>query len=191
MTKKSLIIILGVLLVSGLIVWFLIWRYASGQVTITLNQPEGYVVIDGVTKPTPHSGRYKSGRKDVLIGAVGYLEQKKTVKVPYLGKREIALVLDRKLIYEEDAQPILDKYPWANDLPVTNDKFKINFPNADGIFAVELFAVLNRADQRDEYQGQLTDYGQAAIEFFRSKGVKPKDLKIEWQPETPQNLNYY
>lgn len=191
MNKKTLLIILGVLLALGLIIWFLIWRFATGQVTVTLNQPDGYVVIDGITSPTPYTARFKSGLKQIAIGAIGYQEENKTIKVPYFTKRDFALVLSSPLIYEYDAGPILEKYPWANDLPITTDKYKINFPNADGAFTVELFAVLNRADQIDEYQKQLTDYGQAAIEFFRSKGAIPKDLKITWEPEEPKNLNYY
>jgi len=85
----------------------------------------------------------------------------------------------------ERVQPLTQRLP--HDSPHFNIDYRVG---ADWSLTLQitLRAVLNRADQLDQYRDQLRAYKAEALEWLRSVGADPGALRIEYLPPEAARL---
>lgn len=91
--------------------------------------------------------------------------------VPFVQGRQLTDRLERE-------------QPLAGALPHHTSHYAIDYRVVDGRLelSVQLFAVLNGADQLAEYEGQLRRYKAEALDFIRARGEDPDAYWIAYRP---------
>lgn len=184
--NKALLIIIPVSLVLILV---LTWLFIPARLTIEVSQVDSYVTIKEVQQPTPYESKFRWGKHRIIIGAPGYEQEEHVIKATPGIKKTYQFSL---IIPSDQAGEVLDeiqtKNLWTEELPRTNDRYEIIYSPHDKKFTISIFAILNRPDQIESYQQQLTAYGNEALAWIRSQGGDPATLQIEWLPEKPSDL---
>jgi hypothetical protein len=93
------------------------------------------------------------------------------------------------------------QYPLLAHIPHETLNYKIDYrfqaleEDREGIeseqvlvIRIELYAVLNRPDQRESYRADLKKYKEEALEYIRSKGEDPAKYRIEYSPSEAATL---
>lgn len=172
---------------------FSLW-IGKGTITINVAQPEGYVLINEEQHPTPYTATLRAGRKIILVGAKGYVDEDKQIVVPtFLQKRDYSFNLTEPLLYEYESdiaeQVVQKKYPWAKDLPIATSDFEIELPDAADTFDITLAPTAFTAPGVDAaaLEQTLIADKKKALDWLKSKGAKTEELKINWIPYDPDN----
>ncbi len=172
---------------------FSLW-VGKGTVTISVDQPNGYVVIDTVQHDTPYTATLRAGRKIISVGSIDYSEQEEHITVPtFLQKRNYNFQLSNKLLYKYDSldtkSAIEAKYPWAKELPYVSNDFEVEIPTSDDTFDITLGPTVFTAPGTDpvELDKILKADKKKALDWLKSKGAKTDELKINWIPYDPDN----
>lgn len=71
-------------------------------------------------------------------------------------------------------------------IPVETNHFSI-YKNGE-IYEVELFAIINRPEQYDEYKQQLAQYKQEALDYLTNQGLDVDNIEINYTPEEAKDL---
>jgi hypothetical protein len=69
-----------------------------------------------------------------------------------------------------------------------NEEYKIRRHNADNRYVITLYAILNRPEQYDAYQQQLSEFKQRALQYLEGQGINSKTANITYEPEEAKNL---
>lgn len=167
--------------------------FAQGTITVTVDKPEGYVVIGDERYDTPHTHMQRAGRLEIAIGASGYSEELKTITVPsFRTKKTYAFTLTKKDLYEESEDGTAEerfekKYPWVKLLPYEETDFEIEYPEANGDLRVYLapkLFVIPGVSSEDLTKG-LSDAKKKAEAWFTSKKANLTDFTVQWLPYDP------
>lgn len=74
----------------------------------------------------------------------------------------------------------------VNLFPVTTNHYKIT--KADKSYEIELYAIINKPDQYDEYVEQLKTYKQEALNYLIDNEVDVQSALINYTPSEAANL---
>jgi flagellar basal body-associated protein FliL len=72
-------------------------------------------------------------------------------------------------------------------LLVENENFKIRH-NEGSQYVVSLYPIVNNSQQYDEYQEQLRQYKQLALDYLKQQGLDPIKLDIIYEPAEAKDL---
>ncbi len=164
-----------------------------GQVTVTVDKPNGYMVMQGQQYKLPLTTWLRAGIKHIRVGATGYVDQEETIRVaPLRVARTYPFKLTEKQFYTgandaENRAQVAIKYPWVKLLPYQNQDFEIDFPTANGVFPVTLAPQALVIPGIDEVTltNVLKDAKKKMFDWIRKQGTDPSTLKFDWQPYDP------
>ena len=176
----------------------IVTRYlAQGYVAISVDKPDGWVVIDGVVHATPYTARLKTGRKTVYFGAVGYVEERtRLVVYPFRVAREVTLSPKTEVLYEDDEEAgFLERFeaenPWAKKLPhFMTGQYEIGYPHPDGSISVLFLlkpANYSKGEQDSRYVADLKSAKQKVLQWLKTEGADLSKLTVIWLPRDPDS----
>ncbi len=88
-----------------------------------------------------------------------------------------------------NTDPLEQQNPFLAKLPHETLEYKIDYELVSGgegeagiILVVELYAIINRPDQRAAYEAQLREYKQKALQWIQLQGIEPNKYPITFIP---------
>lgn len=169
----------------------------QGYVTITVDKPDGWIVINNETHLSPYTARLRSGRETVYYGATGFSESRARITIlPLrLSKKYVFTPTDPLKYEHSEEEDVLDdfenKNPWAKSLPhFVTGKYEIEYPQPDGTIYVTF--LLKPGDypsgaSDQAYKKDLLGLKKEVLEWLKSKGAtEPENLKFNWVPIDPE-----
>ncbi len=193
------IVVFGLGIVFLLIVVYLVFtKFVQGEggLLVETNPSGARVVIDDKDYKTPATiGQLTPGQHKITTMKEGFKERTDIVEVKkdtttkvklWLYSSELSPSIFKSSIAEEQ-KTLTDFEKLIQYLPYSNLHLNIEYlvVAKEPSIKITLYARLNRADQIESYKQQLTDYGQEALDWIKSKGVNTEKLNIIWAPKNP------
>lgn len=195
--KKPLIISLAVLivLIGGYFGISILLR-GSGDIKIETVPTEAKIYLDGEEYKTPITLKeLDAGMYKLKVTKDGFRERteqinvtkgKKIELVVWLYSTDISPATLRQSLHE-DSKSLSEYEKLIQYLPTSNLHYKIEYVviNKTPTIKITLYAILNRAEQLENYKKQLKGYGQEALDWIKSKNINTEKLTIRWLPSDP------
>ncbi len=90
---------------------------------------------------------------------------------------------------EASTDSLEQQNPFLSELPHETLEYKIDYELTSGgegggsiVLVIELYAILNRPSQRADYEAQLREYKQKALQWIQSQGIAPNKYPITFIP---------
>lgn len=174
MIKKSkLIIIVTIILLLAVSISVLFYLYYFGRLEVEAMPKNAHISIGSKKFTSNQLIKVRPGEYNISIAADGY---EAYVFLNYEIKFNKDYFIKRKLITLNEAKlqrnlPFDDGLSFTIETRDAGDRY---------IYDIGLYAILNRADQVQSYNEQLTKLKPLAIEYIKSFGVDPNNIEINW-----------
>lgn len=189
---------------------YMIWIGSLGLVLIgTLvlvlalkNVSQGSIAIKSDLTPTTISINGKQAGTAPIISELAYGHYKIIAKFQQSQQvKEIDLAKQEKIIVffnfnSPDSPEKIQNAQQLDNLVTETDRYTIDISDKSGFdLSITLHATYNHGlngppieEQWADYQKELKQYKQEALDWIKSKNVDPAKLKIEWAPAGVENI---